>query len=168
MNLSLENRKVASLFQINGLHGAQAGEFNREFGLQQLPQSGGSAIAQDAALMWNGPGMWVIESETLGPEAVASKLRRVFENTDATAVDLSSSRTVIRASGAQAGHLIRKGSPANIGAMADCSVVSTVIGHFSVMIHHHDAVFDMYVMQTFGADFWHWCRHNAREFGFTG
>ncbi len=165
MVLALEKRQISSLFQINGLRNGEAEEFCNAFGYLKLPESGSSVLGQDTLVMWNGPGMWMIESETVEPAQLRVRLKQAFQETDATTVDLSSARSIVRVSGPNALRLLKKGCPADVDAMRDQSVVSSLIGHISVMIRRHDAVYDIYAMQTFGDDLWHWLRHNAREFG---
>ncbi len=167
MQISLNERIAGSLFQLHGLQEGNCDQFIKEFEFEQLPDIGKSVATSLAVLMWNGPGMWMLECKLDSPDRTAKKLTKIFDTTEISIVDLSSARTIIQVTGKMASRLIKKGSPVDIDSLEVNSVVSTLIGHTSVLIHYHDELsYDIYVMQTFGTDFWHWCAYNAAEFGF--
>lgn len=163
-SVSLQERVVNTLFQINGLHSAAAGDILKGFGIESLPLDLRSCSGDDALVMWNGPGMWLFESEFRPSGETLESLRELFQSTDATVTDLSSARTIVRVSGASRRNLLKKGCPADIDAMADGDVVTSLIGHLTATIHCRAEYFDVYVLQSFGEDFWEWGRQNVREF----
>ncbi len=160
----LQERFVETLFQIHGLEAEACGDLLKEFGIDSLPESRRARVGDDVTVLWNGPGMWMFVSENRNAEQTLKVLRGLFQNTDATVTDLSSARTIVRVSGASRRNLIKKGCPADIEAMEDGDVITSLIGHLTATIHCRADSFDVYVLQSFGVDFWEWCRHNVREF----
>ncbi len=163
-SVALQERLVETLFQIHGLDPEVAGEILKGFGMESLPNDRRSCIGNDSTLMWNGPGEWLFESEFRPADDTLKSLRELFVSTDATVTDLSSARTIVRISGSSRRDFLKKGCPADIDAMAEGDVITSLIGHFTATIHCRSDCFDVYVLQSFGTDFWHWCRLNIREF----
>ncbi len=163
-SVTLQERLVETLFQIHGLDSEAMSEILKDFGIERLPHAGRSCVGNDATLMWNGPGDWMFESEFRPTDETLTLLRELFVSTDATVTDLSSARTIVRISGSSRRELLKKGCPADIDAMTDGDVITSLIGHFTAIIHCRSDCFDVYVLQSFGTDFWHWCRQNIREF----
>ena len=162
--LSLQERTVASLVQINGLFRDVGEGCLDAYGIEELPANGTSSSGDDLTIMWNGPGMWMLESRERQPQQLIPELRSKVEVFGGTVTDLSSSRTIIHVSGSKAREFLMKGCPFDVEKIENRSVLSSLIGHFTVLIHCIDNQFDLYVYQTFGEYFWHWCRHNGREF----
>lgn len=160
-----KERRVASLFQINGLRSFNSEVF-QSLGVSQLPTNNKSVVGDDVVLMWNGPGMVLLESEIQSSKEIGREVRTLLESTDATVTDLSSARTILRVSGNDVREFLKKGCPVNVDMLGAGDVVSTLLGHNSVTIHCVDTSFDIYILQSFGLDLWHWCQHNAREFGY--
>ena len=160
-----KERRVASLFQVNGLRSADSEVF-QSLGVSQLPTNNKSVIGDDVVMMWNGPGMVLLESEIQSSEEIGREVRTLLESTDATVTDLSSARTIVRVSGNDVREFLKKGCPVNVDSLGTSDVVSTLLGHNSVTIHCVDTSFDIYILQSFGLDLWHWCQRNAREFGY--
>lgn len=163
-SVSLQERNVETLFQIHGLHSSDAGGILKDYGIESLPPDRRSCSGDDTLLMWNGPGMWLFESELRTPGEALESLRELFRATEATVTDLSSARTIVRVSGASRRDLLKKGCPADIDALIDGDVVSSLIGHLTATIHCCAEYFDVYVLQSYGEDFWEWGRQNVREF----
>ena len=163
-SVTLQERFVETLFQIHGLESEAAGDILKTFGIKSLPHDGRSCLGDDAVMMWNGPGEWMFESEFRPVEETLNSLRELFVSTDATVTDLSSARTIVRVLGSSRRDFLKKGCPADIDAMKEGHVVTSLIGHFTATIHCRSDCFDIYVLQSFGTDFWHWCRQNIREF----
>ncbi len=163
-SVALQERLVETLFQIHGLESETAGDILKDFGIMRLPHDRTSGVGNDATLMWNGPGEWLFESEFRLAEETLNSLRGLFVSTDATVTDLSSARTIVRISGSSRRDFLKKGCPADVDAMTDGDVISSLIGHFTATVHCRSDCFDVYVLQSFGTDFWYWCRQNIREF----
>ena len=113
------------------------------------------AIHTDSlSLLWNGPGMWFVQSDS--PEAVAS-LKQCLRTSDATLTDLSHARTILRLSGQEAATIIKKGCPVDIDAKGVDDVFSSHIGHVNVMVRCVDLnTFDLYVFRSFGFALMEW------------
>ena len=162
--LNLQERTVASLVQINGLNQDDGKGCLGAYGIEELPANSTSSSGDNLTIMWIGPGMWMLESREPQPQQLIPELRSKVEVFGGTVTDLSSARTIIRVSGSKAREFLMKGCPVDVEIIENRSVLSSLIGHFTVLIHCIDNQFDLYVYQTFGEDFWHWCRHNSREF----
>ena len=160
----LQERIVDSLFQINGLTPDLPNDLLKDYGFDSFPETGKSCRGEDSLLMWNGPGMCLFEAEALASSDTLSSLRKLFESSDVTITDLSSARTIVRISGASRRDLLKKGCPADIDSMVEGDVVLSLIGHLAATIHCGPDYFDAYVLQSFGTEFWEWCRTNVREF----
>ena len=156
--------EVSVLFQVHGLTPESCGTRLTEFGIEQLPAIGKSVSGDDLLVLSNGPGMWFVQSEERAREATLIRLRELLADTDATLTDLSSARLIVRVSGSSARAFLKKGCPIDIESLVSGDAVSTVIGHLGVTIHCLGDDFTVYVLQSFGTDFWEWSRHSAREF----
>lgn len=162
----LEQKEPSMLFQIHGLFSSQHGQIFKEFGIDQLPADKHSIFGDEILIMPNGPGMWLMESETRLPDSTIHELRERFVGTDATVTDLSSARFIVRIRGRLARSLLKKGCPVDIDSMQKNDVVSSLMGHFGATIHCLGDKFDVYVLQSYGQDFWEWCRLSTREFNY--
>ncbi len=156
--------EVSLLFQVHGLTENAGGERLQEFGIQLLPDYGKSRAGDNFELLSNGPGMWLAQSQTREVETTLIRLREVLAETSATVTDLSSARQIVQVSGAASREFLKKGCPIDIDSLRTGDVVSTIISHLGVTIHCRNDDFVLYVLQSFGTDFWEWCRHNAMEF----
>ncbi len=160
----VQQRSPNLLFQIHGLHVTEHRDIFKDFGIEELPADRRSCMGAEVTLMWNGPGMWLFESETRSAESTLLDLRRMFENTDATVTDLSSARFIVRVIGSSARSFLKKGCPVDIDSLTRNDVVSSLMGHLGATIHCLGNEFDVYVLQSFWQDFWEWAQKNAREF----
>lgn len=156
--------EVALLFQVHGLPSAACGERLSDYAISELPALGRSAAGDDLVFMSNGPGMWLVQSDHRDCEATLLRLREQLSGTDATVTELSSARLIVRISGHSSRVLLKKGCPLDIDSLKAGDVVSTLIGHLGATIHCCGDEFTIYVLQSFGADFWEWCRQNTLEF----
>ncbi len=161
----LREHDVSLLFQAHGLTPEDCGERLSEYGIENLPSYGKSVSGDDFDCLSNGPGMWMIQSLERDGEATLARLRELLADTDATVTDLSSARTIVQVSGASSRALLKKGCPIDIDSLQADDVISSIVGHLGVTIHcRGDDEFVLYALQSFGTDFWEWCRHSAMEF----
>ncbi len=159
-----EQRKFSMLFQVNGFYKDNHPNILRDFGIDELPAERRAVIGNEMTIMWNGPGMWLLESESRPSETTLDDLRVAFENTDVTVTDLSAARFSIRVIGGFARTLLKKGCPADIDSMTKNDVITSLIGHLGATIHCLGDQFHVYVLQSYGEDFWEWFQRNARQF----
>ena len=160
----VQQRIPSLLFQVHGLYSKDNQDIFKDFGIEQLPADRRSCIGDDVTIMWNGPGMWLFESETLPAESTLLELRKMFENADATVTDLSSARFIVRVIGSSARPFLKKGCPVDVDALSRNDVATSLMGHLGATVHCLEDEFDVYVLQSFWEDFWEWARRNAREF----
>lgn len=160
----IRERQVSLLFQVHGLTSDTCGDRLKDFGIHELPPIGKSVAGDDLVFMSNGPGMWLVQSENRKSEIMLLALREQFSDTDATVTDLSSARLIVQISGHSSRVLLKKGCPIDIDSLKASDVASTLIGHLGATIHCLGDEFTVYVLQSFGTDFWEWCRHNTLEF----
>jgi len=152
------------LFQIHGLHANKNNRILRRYGIWRLPPERKSWVGEDCVLMWNGPGSWLLESEDMTAELILAELRKLFRKTDVTVTDLTAARFIVRVIGSATRLFLKKGCPIDVDSMQKNDVVTTLIGHLGVTIHCRGDEFDLYVLQSFGEDFWEWCKRSTKEF----
>ena len=153
--VAISERRVRYLLQINGAPtGSDFEQFLNAAGLRGNSDTGSTLVANDLSLLWNGPQMWFAQSDS---QQAVSRLGDSLSRTSATISDVSHGRTIFRLAGREAGTLISKGCPVDIGAMPNASVVSSHIGHLNVMIHKiEDQTFDLFVFRSFGQALYEW------------
>ena len=169
MGIELAERRPPGIAQINGAPEAAAlTAALGDFGLETTPVSNRSCRGTRATLLWNGPGMWLVESPDVDSPGLLHELRSALAQTDATVTDLSHARTIVRVRGARAPELLCKGCPADIQALATGDCLVTQLAHFSVMMHSIDGAqgVDLYVFRSFGLALWEWLSGAAEEFGY--
>ncbi len=155
---------VGLLFQVQGLTEKSCGKQLMEFGIQKLPAYGKSIAGEDFDLLSNGPGMYLVQSQQRDNETTFLRLRELLSDTDATVTELSSARLIVQISGTSGRSFLKKGCPIDVDSLQADDVVTTIISHLGVTIHCLGDEFVLYVLQSFGTDFWEWCRQSAREF----
>lgn len=160
----LLEREVSLLFQVHGLTDVACATRLNAFAIKGLPQIGKSVAGNDLMFMSNGPGMWLVQAQQRDREKTLQQLRTTLADTDTTITDLSSARLIIQVSGASGRKFLKKGCPVDIDSLVADDVVVTQIGHLGVTIHCLGEEFVVYVLQSFGTDFWEWCRLNVLEF----
>ncbi len=162
-----QERRPSAILQINGApNDAQLGAKLGAYGLEPKLTANQSAQGKGLRLMWNGPGMWLVESATMSPADLINGLRSALGDTNATVTDLSHARTVVRLTGPAAAELLCKGCPIDIESMKTNDCASTVLGHLTAFINTIDDGFDVYVYRSFGLALWEWLTHEAQEFGY--
>ncbi len=152
------------LYQVHGLTIESCGNRLSEFGVHLLPAYGRSVAGDDFEMLSNGPGMWMVQSRKRDGEWTLQRLRGLLADTDATVTDLSSARLTVQIAGVSSQTFLKKGCPADVDSMESGDVISSVIGHLGATIHCMGDGFTVYVLQSFGADFWEWCRLSSMEF----
>ena len=160
----LREREASVLFQVHGLTTESCASRLKAFGIDVLPAIGKSVAGDDLLFMSNGPGMWLVQAQQRDSESTLQQLRDTLADTDATLTDLSSARLIVEVSGSSSRQFLKKGCPVDIDSLTTDDVVATAIGHLGVTIHCLGEDFVVYALQSFGTDFWEWCRLNVMEF----
>jgi len=160
----LHECEVSLLFQVHGLSAKQCEARLQAFGIDALPGLGKSGSGHDLVLMSNGPDMWLVEAQQREREPTLQQMRELLSDTDATITDLSSARLIVRIAGVSSRKFLKKGCPVDVDSLIADDVVATAVGHLGVTVHCLGEQFVVYVLQSFAADFWEWCKINALEF----
>ena len=126
--------------------------------------SGRAYRREEATVLWNGPGMWMLVCENTSRDSkvsgIVDQLNTVLQDTDATATDLSHSRTILAMQGENLLDFLYTGCPIDLDKCPPDSCFSTQFGHFNVMLHLKDSQHaNMYVYRSFGQALWNHCQH---------
>lgn len=162
----LRERRPGAIAQVNGAPAET--ELRRLLGRYRFdcePAPRSASLSDELTLLWNGPGMWLAESDQKPAYELLHELRTLLDETGATVTDLSHGRTVVRVEGTYAGDLLAAGCPLDLEAMGAGACAPSLWGHFTVLIHVLGGGFDCYVPRSFGLAFWQALRHQAEEFG---
>lgn len=167
--LSVAERMPLAIAQINGAPDpAVLAAALSAMGVNTAPEVNRVLSVDGISLLWNGPDMWLAESNQSESRGFVAALRRALADSDATVTDLAHARTVLRLRGAPLPDLLCQGCSADIESLTrgDCTV--TQLGHFSVLIHSFDGQIgmDIYVYRSFGLALWEWVTTAAAEFGY--
>ncbi len=119
---------------------------------------------EDATVLWNGPGMWMLVCEISSQDSevsgVVDELNAVLQDTDATVTDLSHSRTILAMQGENLLDFLYTGCPIDLDNCPPDSCFSTQFGHFNIILHLKDSQHaNMYVYRSFGQALWDHCQH---------
>ena len=101
--------------------------------------------------------------------ALAVDTADITDLTAGTLNDVSSGRTILRVSGANARGVLAKGCPLDLHASAFLTdhCAQSRIGSLNVLIDHvEEDTFDIYVARGFGLTFWEWLCEAALEYGY--
>ena len=168
--VALQELRPGAIAQINGA--PEEGELDRllkPWRLAEAIKPNRAACAESRDLLWNGPGKWMVVSQSDEPEALLSSLESILSGTNATVTDLSHARTVIRVTGEAAADVLCKGCPADIESMQSGDCIVALVGTLSAVIHCREPAtsFDAYVFRSFGQAFWEWITDGAAEYGYS-
>lgn len=129
----------------------------------KLPAAGQSTADGGTRTLWMGPGRWLMTS---GDGALAQKVTAGMPT--AAVNDVSSSRTVLRLTGAKVRDVLAAGCPIDLHPTKWTAgmCATTILDHFTVTIDCVDAdSFDVYVARGFAQSFFAWLMDAAAEFG---
>ncbi|MBS38579.1 MAG: hypothetical protein CMO26_21975 [Thiotrichales bacterium] len=116
--------------------------------------------------LWNGPGRWLVVSQSHTPDNLIAELEQRLDASDSTVTDLSHARTVARVDGPKGVELLCKLCPLDIERMPVTASSTSLIGQLTVQIHRRtNTSFDMYVFRSFGVALFESLIDEAREFG---
>ncbi len=167
--LIVAERRPLAIAQINGApEPAALAAALSAMGVKTPPEVNRVLSIDGFSLLWNGPDMWLAESNQSEPRAFVAALRSALADSDATVTDLAHARTVLRLRGAALPALLCQGCSADIESLTPGDCMVTQLGHFSVLIHSFDGQFgmDIYVYRSFGLALWEWITAAAAEFGY--
>ena len=133
-----------------------------------LPQKPGRAASASHAIVWTGPGQWLLAAERReGFPALLSSLVEV-----AAVSDQSHGRAVHRMSGPAAREVLSRGFMLDLHdkAFPVGAAASTVVAHIGVQIARlpdegGGAVFEIMVPRGYAGSYWSWLSASAAPFG---
>jgi heterotetrameric sarcosine oxidase gamma subunit len=131
-----------------------------------LPDAGKSTAVGARAVVWVGPGRWLVVEPGRGD--LAAVLEQAAHGT-AAITDLSHSRTVLRLSGAKVRDALAQGCAVDLyprAAKAGDCFVTAVARHSAVLHVVDDATMDVYVYRSFGQDLYEWLIEAAAPYGY--
>lgn len=135
-------------------------------GAPALPGRNGVAIVGDSALLWTGPGRWlVIEAES---RDLASLLGQHCPGDVAAITDLSHARTGLRVDGPQVRALLAKLCTLDVdpAGFPPETCAQTQFGQIGVLLYcREEDGFDVYVYRGFAVSAWETIIDAALEFG---
>jgi sarcosine oxidase subunit gamma len=160
-------REPASVLSLIAARGAQddaARLIGEKVGLAP-PARPAAALEHGAALVWSGPGQWLLVSDEPVPAAgLAAALGPAV-----AVVDQGHSRAILRLSGPKARAALARGCMLDLHprAFRAGSAASTVIGHIATQIWQVDdaPAYDLSVYRSLAGSFWHWLAGASAEFG---
>ncbi len=158
---------LASLIAPDSGQAALAQALKRRFGLD-LPLSRRAVRSAAHALVWSGPGQWLLVAEDRRGFADAIEALSGL----AAATDQSDSRAVLRLSGPRIRDALAKGCMLDLhpSAFPAGATALTSIAHIGVQLWRGDdgpsgAVFEIMVPRSMAGSFWSWFAASAAEFG---
>lgn len=158
---------VASLIAGDGGEAALAEALTTRFGLR-LPTSPVANVTGAHALLWAGPGQWLLVAESR--DGFAEALQGLSGL--AAVADQSDGRAVLRLSGKHIRAAMAKGCMIDLHPLAFPvgSTALTSIAHLGVHLWRaadgpEGAVFEIMVARSMAGSFWSWFSASAAEFG---
>lgn len=164
-----ERLGIASLIGKEGGESALAQALKARFRLD-LPTTSTATQSATHALLWAGPGQWLLTAETRGgfddDMRSLARLAAVSEQSDGKAV--------LRLSGDRIREALAKGCMVDLhpSAFPVDAVALTSIAYVGVHLRRaadgpEGAVFDIMVARSMAGSFWSWLSASAAEFGCT-
>lgn len=158
---------IASIIMADGGEAALAQAVMARFGLD-LPASPVALYSATHALIWSGPGQWLLVGEDRG--RFADDLQALSGL--AAVADQSDGRAVLRLSGARIRDALAKGCMIDLhpAAFPAGSAALTSISHIGVQLWRapdgpDGTAFEIMVARSMAGSFWAWLSASAAEFG---
>jgi sarcosine oxidase subunit gamma len=160
-----EPLSVVSLIAARGAEDEAITCLEKHLGLTP-PAGPAAALGAGTALVWSGPGQWLLVAErTVPTDGLAAAL-----GSSAAVIDQGHSRAILRISGPKAREALAKGCMLDLHprAFRAGSAASTVIGYVATQIWQVDdaPAYDLSVYRSMAGSFWHWLAGACAEFGY--
>lgn len=130
-----------------------------------LPATGRAVATADTSITWAGDGTWLATSPRHG---LADRLSHAVGG-DAAIIDQSDGRCLFELSGRDSRRTLEKGTTLDLHprAFAPGQAAATTISHVPVLLRQMDTgpTYEIVVSRSLAADFWHWLRDSAAEYG---
>jgi heterotetrameric sarcosine oxidase gamma subunit len=138
---------------------------SKHFDLTITPTPNRAAAAGELAVLWHGPGQWLIVRRPGKEAPLVDELTRVYGD-DAAAVDLGHARTALRFEGEGARDLLAKGTSIDLRPthFAPSACALTALGKIGALLHAvGPATIDVYVARSYAQALVEWLEHAAPE-----
>ena len=127
---------------------------------------GSAPSSSDWVSLWNGPGQWLVVSNTLSSGELVSQLETTLADTRASVTDLSHARSVTRVEGTPVRDLLAKLCPLDIDSLRPGDCATSLFGQLTALVHcTGDECLELYVFRSFGLEMWEMLFDEALEFG---
>jgi len=143
---------------------AIAARLSKLFGLTITPTPNRAVAAGELAVLWHGPGQWLIVHAP-GPSPLADELARLCAD-DAAVVDLGHARTALRFEGDGVRDLLAKGTSIDLRPtrFAPGACALTALGKIGALLHAlAPATIDVYVARSYAQALSEWLQHAAPD-----
>jgi methylglutamate dehydrogenase subunit D len=156
---------VANLLARRGREPALSALVKARYGLD-LPGTPNAVCNAAHALVWAGPGQWLLIADQKENFAELSELAAVSDQSDG--------RAALRLSGPHVRDMLAKGCMIDLhpSAFPSGAVAMTSVAHINVHLWRVDeqprdgnAVFDILVPRSMASSFWSWATASAAEYG---
>ena len=139
-----------------------AERLSKHFGLTITTAPNRAVAAGDFAVLWHGPGQWLIV-RAQGAAPLADELSRLCAD-DAAVVDFGHARAALRFEGEGVRDLLAKGSSIDLRPdhFAHGACALTALGKIGALLHAvAPAAIDVYVARSYGQALTEWLQHAA-------
>ena len=120
-------------------------------------------------VFWLAPTRWLVESESIPPEALEARLCEAITGSGAV-TDVSGGRIAVRLGGADSRALLAKDCPLDLHprVFRAGTCAQSVLAQVSMLIHPlaDGERFDLYGARSYSVHLWQWLIHAAAEFGY--
>jgi sarcosine oxidase, subunit gamma len=153
--------------------GAFAEAIRQALGLE-LPTTPNTVSSNESlALLWLGPGEWLVVEHQATPEAearLAGKLRGALGGVHAAVTEIGENYACIAISGHKAREVIAKGCPLDLhsrvfGGTGHCAQSHLSKAPITLQQIDDAPTFHLYVRRSFSDYLWRWLADAAREYG---
>jgi sarcosine oxidase subunit gamma len=158
---------LATLIARSGQGDALAARIGEQFGLV-LPRRPRRADAGSLAVIWSGPGQWLVLAESEAGHRLEARLRDATRDL-ASVSDQSAARVVLRLGGPRLRDALAKGLPLDLHPSAfgpgDTALSAAAFIGLQLWQLDDGPTYEVAVARSYARSFWHWLVAAAAEFG---
>ncbi len=167
VGVRVQQQRFASLFQLQGIDASALHTIADMLGFGAPPKPNYGVAGDAHTLLWNGPEAWLLAARDESALALRERMERIVFDSNATLIDQSHARCVLRVSGACSVQLLASGVPLDIEALRPGASASTLFARFTVHLHClMPNCFDLYVFRSYGLALFEALQQAAIEYGF--
>ena len=166
VGVTLQQRRCASLFQLQGVDESTLQLVTAALGFSAAPPVNTGVANEPYTLLWNGYQAWLLAARHESAEALRDRIEGVVSG-NMTMIDLSHARCVLRVSGPCSVAMLASGVPIDIEKMRTGVSAATLFTPFSIHLHClMQDCFDLYVFRSYGLALYEALQKAAVEYGF--